>query len=172
MGKKKGKKREEIGVGCCGASAKLTSASPVWVTLPAFLPITPPECDAAVACAPTPMKSRANVLAEDSYGAALLTASPALSDEECSRWIDWGESCGFELQKHAASAYVAHRDNGRLAITSPEIADAVFKRLKPFLPERVGTLKPVGCNPNIRLYKYVAGPVSYTHLTLPTIYSV
>lgn len=96
-------------------------------------------------------------LLEDDEGDSMLAATPVLSDDECDAWIRWGESQGFIIEKHAQTASIAHRDNGRLAVESDEIASAIFARLAPWIPAEVGGKRACGCNPNIRLYKYDAG---------------
>ena len=99
-------------------------------------------------------------LFEDEDGAATMaTAASILSPAECAAWIDWGEATGFQLEKHAQTAYIAHRDNGRLAVQSDVVAKAIFDRLMQagLVPSTVGRLRPSGCNANIRLYKYGQG---------------
>ena len=102
------------------------------------------------------------------------------------------------FRSHAQTRFIAHRDNGRLAVQSEPIARAILERLRPLVPHEYGgcgaaapptrdRLGPLGlaavgpcaprlanaltpgfeprrhsrqlcaCNPNIRLYKYVAG---------------
>ena len=73
-------------------------------------------------------------LLEDDEGDSMLAATPVLSDDECDAWIRWGESQGFIIEKHAQTASIAHRDNGRLAVESDEIASAIFARLAPWIP--------------------------------------
>ena len=86
----------------------------------------------------------------------MLTAENILTSQERAAWIRWGEQSGFALEKHAQTAHIAHRDNGRLAVESDEVAAAIFERLRPWLPE-VGGRRACGCNPNIRLYRYERG---------------
>ena len=80
-----------------------------------------------------------------------------LTAAECAAWIHWGESIGFEAEKHSQTAYIAHRDNGRIAFHSDSVAAAMFERIRPFFPERISGRIPHGCNPNIRLYRYEPG---------------
>ena len=87
----------------------------------------------------------------------MLMACPIMTTEECTAWIEWGEASGFVLEKHAQTAYIAHRDNGRLAVQSEEVAQAIFARLQPWLPSEVAGRRPSSCNPNIRLYRYGRG---------------
>ncbi|CAM9817759.1 unnamed protein product [Chrysoparadoxa australica] len=81
---------------------------------------------------------------------------PFLTPRECSRWIEWGEVQGFERTQLTATRYNAHRDNGRISVHSPEVAAAIFERLKHFMPA-LGDRQPVCASPNIRLYKYCVG---------------
>ena len=138
------------------AAAAAVPSSPMRSTLklPTFLPVLPPtSAESWGAAAARPLTSEVAVLAADAVSASIVAAGPALTDEECEAWIAWGEAEGFALEKHAASAFVAARDNGRLAVQSQEIADAIFARLKPTLPVVAGR-EAVGCNPNVRLYRY------------------
>jgi hypothetical protein len=75
----------------------------------------------------------------------------------CAAWIAWGEAAPFQLEKHAQTAHIAHRDNGRLAVLSVDVADALLERLRPWAPAQLGRRKLVACNPNVRLYKYGPG---------------
>ena len=94
---------------------------------------------------------------EDGEGDSMMAAAPILSDQECAAWVSWGEQTGFALEKHAQTSQIAHRDNGRLAVESDEIANAIFERLRPLVPKEVAGRRASGCNPNIRLYRYVPG---------------
>jgi predicted 2-oxoglutarate/Fe(II)-dependent dioxygenase YbiX len=86
-----------------------------------------------------------------------MVAKPILTAAECAEWIRWGETTGFTLEKHSQTSNIAHRDNGRLAVESAEIASAIFERLRPFVPAQVGRRRVTGCNPNLRFYKYGVG---------------
>ncbi|CAE7535003.1 unnamed protein product [Symbiodinium natans] len=82
-----------------------------------------------------------------------------LTEEECLGWIAWGEGKGFEEAKQKANSVYAHRDNGRIEFSSPDIAYLLWLRIKNFVPDYVG--KPpraaLGCSPRIRVYRYVKG---------------
>jgi hypothetical protein len=97
------------------------------------------------------------VLLSDSVSPTMVSATSCLSPDECEAWISWGEAKGFVLEQHKQTMMVAHRDNGRLAVDSPEIAASIFARVRPFVPARLGRREARGCNPNIRLYKYGPG---------------
>ncbi|CAK0879791.1 unnamed protein product [Prorocentrum cordatum] len=84
-----------------------------------------------------------------------------LSQDECRRWIDWGLKTGFEEAKQKQTAEMAFRDNGRIEFESDEIAQTIWLRLRPFVPDAVGsasaTRRALGCSPRIRVYRYVKG---------------
>ena len=120
------------------------------------MPILPPATSADYE---VEVRTEAEVqsLFADSESITMLVGRNVLSSMECEEWIRWGEATGFILERHAQTAHVAHRDNWRLAIQSEAIACAIFDRLRPWVPDRVGTRRACGCNPNIRLYKYLPG---------------
>ena len=94
-----------------------------------------------------------------------------LSTSECKKWIDFSEqSGGFEYTAHPATNYIAHRECYRMQENNAtELSSLLYRRLEssgvlprlqrelaPFFPKHLG-YGPVGCNPNIRLYKYTKG---------------
>ena len=74
------------------------------------------------------------LLASDDVGPSILSISAFLSPAECAAWVSWGETSGFEQEKHAQTRWIAHRDNGRLAVQSESIAAALWSRLAPLMP--------------------------------------
>lgn len=85
-----------------------------------------------------------------------------LSEDECRRWIEWGEKSGFEEAKQKQTVEYAHRDNGRIQVESDEIAQLLWLRIRPFVPASVagssgGKRQALGCSPRIRLYRYNRG---------------
>eukprot|EP00994_Dinema_validum_P007396 NODE_604_length_1509_cov_46.637671_g445_i0.p1 GENE.NODE_604_length_1509_cov_46.637671_g445_i0~~NODE_604_length_1509_cov_46.637671_g445_i0.p1 ORF type:complete len:264 (+),score=35.13 NODE_604_length_1509_cov_46.637671_g445_i0:100-891(+) len=81
----------------------------------------------------------------------------ALTSAECAAWVGFAEARGFLEAKHAASASIALRDNGRLAIWAPELAATLFQRLRGALFPDVDGRQLAGLSANIRLYRYVPG---------------
>ena len=164
MGKGKKSKRERASELEWGGS-RLSSKPPTSVTLPIGGDAVLPPADASGGielggeqrCCFEPPLLEVRTLMEDCEGDSMLVASPVLTPAECAEWISWGERTGFALEKHAATAHIAHRDNGRLAIQSDELARAIFARLEPWIPSTVGGARACGCNPNLRLYRYVEG---------------
>jgi len=117
-------------------------------------PIVPPSLEhtaAAAACQAT-LQS----VLSDTTSPTLLVVEPFLTASECEAWIAWGEGTGFAHESHPQTAYTAHRDNGRLAVTCEATAAAIFDRVSPLLPPLNGR-KACACSPNIRLYKYTVG---------------
>ncbi|KAL1504886.1 hypothetical protein AB1Y20_008656 [Prymnesium parvum] len=99
-------------------------------------------------------------LFEDDEGEpTMVVAAPLLTPAECAAWIAWGEANGFSLEQHAQTRHSAHRDNGRIALPSEQIAQAIFERLTSagVVPSVAEGRRACACNPLIRLYKYVEG---------------
>jgi len=136
------------------------SAKPVArVTLPeaAFaLPVVP-SSQTSNCGSTSSLSTEVQTLLQDDEGDSMMMAVPILTSEECKAWIQWGEATGFALEKHAQTSRIAHRDNGRLAIDSTDIAFAIYKRLEPWMPTEVAGKPASCCNPNIRLYRYEPG---------------
>eukprot|EP00928_Gymnodinium_smaydae_P088236 TRINITY_DN72347_c0_g1_i1.p1 TRINITY_DN72347_c0_g1~~TRINITY_DN72347_c0_g1_i1.p1 ORF type:complete len:287 (+),score=45.25 TRINITY_DN72347_c0_g1_i1:238-1098(+) len=84
-----------------------------------------------------------------------------LQEDECERWIAWGLQTGFEDAKQKQTSEMAFRDNGRIEFESEDIAQLIWLRLRPFVPETLkavaGTRRALGCSPRIRVYRYVKG---------------
>ena len=85
-------------------------------------------------------------------------------DSESLQFVQSAEQIGFEYVCHPSSKYVAHRECGRISRGDGELARAIFERAKPlleYISDKWGDLMPgkrsIGCNPNIRLYKYEKG---------------
>mmetsp|Transcript_89845 Transcript_89845/g.253371 ORF Transcript_89845/g.253371 Transcript_89845/m.253371 type:complete len:223 (-) Transcript_89845:70-738(-) len=86
---------------------------------------------------------------------------PFMMEDECQSWIEWGESLGFEEAKQRQTTEMAFRDNGRIEVDNPEIAQLMWLRIKPFVPDVIGSgaaaRRAAGCSPRIRLYRYGRG---------------
>lgn len=140
-----------------GSSSRPSSKPQRIVSCAASPAVLPPGRAAAPNGGQSYLKSDVVTLLEDVEGDSMLAATPVLTDDECDAWIRWGEDQGFVLEKHAQTSSIAHRDNGRLAVECSDIANAIFSRLRQWIPDAVGGRRACGCNPNIRLYKYAAG---------------
>ena len=87
----------------------------------------------------------------------LRSVANFLLKEECRAFVKYGESKGFELTRQTATREYAHRNHGRLSMELKDLAEAIFQRSLPFLPEEIDNERPIGCSSNIRLYRYEAG---------------
>lgn len=67
-----------------------------------------------------------------------ISIESLLSPRECSAWMRFGEDQGFERSFHRQTSEMAHRDNGRITLHSPEVAAALFARVGPFVPTEMG----------------------------------
>ena len=97
-----------------------------------------------------------------------------LSQEECNAWIDFCDSCdGLEYTSQPGSKYLAPRECFRLQNpNASNISERLYRRMQESntitnLEEellahgkRNVLYRPVGFNPNMRLYKYTKGPIT------------
>jgi len=90
--------------------------------------------------------------------------------QECQAWISFCEnSGGLEYSAHPATKLRAHRECYRMQqITATILATKIYERMKccsllPFVQKETASLynvlsyQPIGCNPNLRAYKYLKG---------------
>jgi 2OG-Fe(II) oxygenase superfamily len=101
----------------------------------------------------------------------VLAVHNVLTPKECHDWVSYCESSGgLEYTQHPATQWVAHRECYRMQQADATIlAGRLFQRT-----QQLGTLlslirremillnhnphyEPVGCNPNLRVYKYTKG---------------
>mmetsp|Transcript_24008 Transcript_24008/g.37001 ORF Transcript_24008/g.37001 Transcript_24008/m.37001 type:complete len:236 (-) Transcript_24008:103-810(-) len=111
--------------------------------------------------------SRANtfVSVEELHeGAPVYVSHNFFDDSESLQFIQRGEQIGFEYVCHPSSKYIAQRECGRISKGDDVLAREIFERAEPlleFIRGKWGDLMPgkrsIGCNPNIRLYKYEKG---------------
>ena len=96
----------------------------------------------------------------------IVLASDFMSTKECLGFIQWGETCGFEECKLKATRDTAHRQQGRIAHfdETGRIADVIFSRVRPLVPDTVDGKKPIGCSRNIRMYRYRTGDSFGKHI--------
>lgn len=82
-------------------------------------------------------------------------------EDECRAWIEWGEKHGFEEFYQRQTPEMAFRDNGRIEFNDPDVANLLFIRLRPFLPDVLGSgssaRRLAGCSPRVRVYRYRRG---------------
>jgi len=91
----------------------------------------------------------------------VMEARDFLTSAEAEAWVSYGEARGFELAQHPQTSSVAHRDCGRLELDDPQVAGAIFQRLKTLVPPTLTSggsqWTAEGCAPNVRLYRYGRG---------------
>jgi hypothetical protein len=100
----------------------------------------------------------------------VLIVPEFFSPKECQEWVSFCESSGgLEYTAHPATKFVAHRECFRLQQANATVlARRIFERMKSltFLPRiqremedlyQMKNYEPVGCNPNLRVYKYEKG---------------
>lgn len=75
------------------------------------------------------------------------------TEAECRRFIDFIERASPTL----ATNNPLYRDQDRVIKDDPEIAAELFRRLRSHLPEQIETLRLVGLNERLRMYRYRAG---------------
>ncbi|MBM3981945.1 MAG: 2OG-Fe(II) oxygenase [Planctomycetes bacterium] len=84
-----------------------------------------------------------------------------LSPDECNYYTTLSESVGFGDAPITTSAgFVIRKDirnNDRVMIDEPRIAETIWERLRPLFPGRVQFWVPVGLNERWRFYRYDPG---------------
>jgi prolyl 4-hydroxylase len=90
----------------------------------------------------------------------LWSVDDTYTDTECRNFIDIIERSS-DLSPPNNPLY---RDQDRAIKDDPVIAEELFRRLRPHLPERINTLKLIGLNERLRLYRYRAGQQFVPHM--------
>jgi predicted 2-oxoglutarate/Fe(II)-dependent dioxygenase YbiX len=91
----------------------------------------------------------------------IFTVSHLFTPDECRELIDKGEAMGFE----AASVRTADgpqmmttvRNNDRVVFDDPAFADAVWERVKAFVPQQIDGCRATGLYTQFRFYRYDPG---------------
>jgi prolyl 4-hydroxylase len=90
----------------------------------------------------------------------LWSVEDVYTDAECRDFIDFIERSSPTL----ATNNPLYRDQDRVIKDAPEIAEELFSRLRPHLPEHLGMLRLVGLNERLRMYRYRAGQRFEPHM--------
>jgi hypothetical protein len=81
-----------------------------------------------------------------------------LSDDECTAFIARSESAGYEEAPITTAGGPVMkkdvRDNRRLMVDDAALADLLYRRARPLLPERVLHWEPISFNERWRYYRY------------------
>jgi len=84
-----------------------------------------------------------------------------LTDDECRSFIGRSEQAGYdEATITTANGFVMAkeiRDNARLILDDARLANDLWQRARPFMPERVEDWRAVGFNERFRFYRYDSG---------------
>lgn len=98
----------------------------------------------------------------------LFAVDNVLSHERCRDLIEFSEQVGYEpatlsgQRKQTRNAHV--RNNDRVILDDPELADELWNRVGEFLPARYLFWKPVGLNERFRFYRYDPGQRFVWHM--------
>ena len=90
----------------------------------------------------------------------LWSVDDVYTEAECRDFIDFIERSSPTL----ATNNPLYRDQDRVIKDDPEIAEELFRRLCPHLPERISSLRLVGLNERLRMYRYRAGQRFEPHM--------
>jgi len=86
-----------------------------------------------------------------------------LTDEESDHFVKQS-SCGtWEATDNPQTLEYAQRRQGRQQRNDPELARALFHRVKALCPPSIDDMCPVSCSSNIRLYRYKPGDLFGMH---------
>ncbi|OMO97950.1 Prolyl 4-hydroxylase, alpha subunit [Corchorus olitorius] len=90
----------------------------------------------------------------------LFTVQNFLTSVEAKAFVKAAESIGFQHQGSLGPTKgEAYRDNDRISVNDPELADAIWQSglSKLFADIKIRGRVAVGLNPNIRFYRYKVG---------------
>jgi prolyl 4-hydroxylase len=90
----------------------------------------------------------------------LWSVDDIYTDAECRNFIDIIERSS-DLSPPNNPLY---RDQDRAIRDDPIIAEELFRRLRPHLPEQIDVLKLIGLNDRLRMYRYRAGQRFVPHM--------
>lgn len=92
----------------------------------------------------------------------LFTLAHAMSPAECAEMIAFAEARGFAEAPVTVGVnrYMMIpdlRNNTRVMVDAPDLAEQLWPRLAEFMPQRIGAYSPVGLNERFRFYRYEPG---------------
>lgn len=90
----------------------------------------------------------------------LWVVEDVYTESECRDFIDFIERSSPTL----ATNNPLYRDQDRVITDNPEIAEELFRRLRPHLPAHMDALRLAGLNERLRLYRYRAGQRFEPHM--------
>ncbi len=98
---------------------------------------------------------------------SLFVIHDFLDSEECRRAIGVSEGLGYvDAPITTSDGFVMRKDirnNTRVMVDDPELAERLFERARPFLPGRLGPWHLLGLNERFRYYRYDLGQTFRPH---------
>ena len=94
-------------------------------------------------------------------GSRIFVVRNFLTPAECAAFIARSENSGYEEATITTNAgFVMNkeiRDNARLILDDPLLADTLWHRARPFIPPTVDEWRVIGFNERFRFYRYDVG---------------
>jgi predicted 2-oxoglutarate/Fe(II)-dependent dioxygenase YbiX len=91
----------------------------------------------------------------------IFTVENFLTKGECHEYMVLSESIGYEAAKvntlGGARVVSSIRNNNRAFHNSEELAQSLWEKVKPFVPEQLGNSEAIGLNELFRFYRYQRG---------------
>jgi predicted 2-oxoglutarate/Fe(II)-dependent dioxygenase YbiX len=104
---------------------------------------------------------------KENMGNASFTLSGVLTPKECLDFIERSENHGFEKamvsSRHGAVINLNVRNNDRVILDDPELAEQIWQRVKHLLPVIQQGREIRGLNERFRFYRYTEGQVFRWH---------
>lgn len=97
----------------------------------------------------------------------IFTIANFFSPDECRDAIERGENTGFAAAgvqtKDGRAEMLGLRNNDRAAFDSPEFADELWLRLRPFVPSPLFGRTAIGLSETLKFYRYDVGQTFKMH---------
>ena len=90
----------------------------------------------------------------------LWVVNDIYSEQECANFVKFIESSSPKL----ATNNPLYRNQDRVMLDDPEMAQELFRRLKLHLPPKMGDLKLIRLNERLRMYRYKVGQSFTPHM--------
>jgi len=91
----------------------------------------------------------------------IFTVDDFLTRKECEDFMVLSENIGYELAKvntaGGARVMTGIRNNNRAFYTSEELAESLWQKVQPFVPQQLGNSQAIGLNELFRFYRYQRG---------------
>ena len=96
-------------------------------------------------------------------GDRLFVIHDFLSPEECARQVERSEAVGYETFKIDGEVFHGYRDNARVLLDDPALADTLWDRAAAHLPPMIEGQPASGLNPRFRYYRYTGSEAFAPH---------